>query len=382
MSQALNEAAARLENWVHHKAIPLWLMRGIDPGTHASYERLTYSGEPDLESDIRVRVQARQAFFFAAAYERGWCAQGNIAARELLRFVQTRAAHRTAGAGYTHLLDKHFNVIDTRQDLYDHAFFLLAFAWCYRVSGDSVYLREADTLMAHLDRFFTSTTGGWIEGDYDYECRRQNPHMHLFEAFLALYDASHDEKWLNRADGIFALFEQYFFDSETGVLIEFFDEDWNPLRNAKDTRVEPGHMMEWVWLLDWYSRCRHCSVTQYTSVLYSRGLAIGLDQSGLLFDAVTPDGQILDSNKRCWGLTELIKASLVQIREGNPIAQSMAVQSVDNLFRYYLCAPTPGSYIDQRDANNAIKVDLAPASTLYHLIVAAMELIDHVKSNQ
>lgn len=102
-----------------------------------------------------------------------------------------------------------------------------------------------------------------------------------------------------------------------------------------------------------------------------------MDKSGLLFDAVTPDGQVLDRNKRCWGLTELIKASLVQIREGNSQAETIAIKAVDDLFRYYLCASTLGSYIDQRGAQDEIVVDVAPASTLYHLIVVAMELVDH-----
>jgi hypothetical protein len=53
---------------------------------------------------------------------------------------------------------------------------------------------------------------------------------------------------------------------------------------------------------------------------------------------------------------------------------------VNNLVDYYLCASTPGSYIDQRGTQNEVLVDFAPASTLYHLIVAATELVDHVQS--
>jgi mannose/cellobiose epimerase-like protein (N-acyl-D-glucosamine 2-epimerase family) len=377
MSHALRAVANRLENWIKQDAIPLWLERGIDPLTHANYERLTPEGLPDLESTTRVRVQARQAFFFAAAYHRGWCPQGMDVAKNLLAFVRDHAAHPVAVAGYTHLLDKHFKVIDTKQDLYDHAFFLLANAWCYRASGESEYLQEAEKLVAYLDTRFGSEVGGWIEGDYDYVCRRQNPHMHLLEAFLALHDATGDAKWLMWADEIFALFQTYFFDEKQGVLVEFFDENWARLPSPQGDRIEPGHMMEWVWLLDWYGRRRHRTLSQYSSVLYKRALELGMDKSGLLFDAVTPDGQALDSNKRCWGLTELIKASLVQIREGNPQAEAIAVKAVDDLFRYYLCTSTAGSYIDQRGAQDEIVVDVAPASTLYHLIVAAMELVDH-----
>ncbi len=377
MSQALHAAASRLENWIKQDALPLWSERGLVPGTGANYERLTPEGVPDLESSTRVRVQARQAFFFAAAYYRGWCPQGKEVAKNLLAFVQQNAAHPTAAAGYTHLLDKHFKVVDTKQDLYDHAFFLLANAWCYRAFKENAYLQEADKLIAHLDAAFGSAVGGWIEGDYPYACRRQNPHMHLFEAFLALFDATGDAKYLARVGELFALFQSHFFDAEKGVLFEFFDEEWTRLPNAKGDTVEPGHMMEWVWLLDWYHRRSGRPVAQYTDKLYARGLEIGMDKSGLLFDAVSYTGEVIDPNKRCWGITELIKASLVQIRAGNPDAEAIAIKGVDDLFKYYLCASTPGSYVDQRGAQDDVVVDVAPASTLYHLIVAAMELQDH-----
>lgn len=377
MSQALRAAAGRLESWIKNDALPLWLERGIEPSTNANYERLTPAGVPDLESSTRVRVQARQAFFFAAAYHRGWCEEGKQVAKNLLEFVHKVAAHPTAGGGYTHLLNKDFVVVDTKQDLYDHAFFLLANAWAYRAFGEQSYLDEADKLIAHLDARFGSVVGGWIEGDYAYACRRQNPHMHLFEAFLALYDATGNAKYLARVGELFALFQAHFFDETHGVLFEFFDDNWTRLPNAKGDTVEPGHMMEWVWLLDWYHRRTGRPVAQYTKTLYERGLAIGMDKSGLLFDAVSYTGEVIDRNKRCWGITELIKASLVQIRDGNSDAEAIAVKGVDDLFNYYLCASTPGSYVDQRGANDEVVVDVAPASTLYHLIVAAMELLDH-----
>lgn len=377
MTQALRAAASRLENWIKNDALPLWLARGIHPENKANYERFTPEGVPDLAASTRVRVQARQAFFFAAAYHRGWCAEGKDVAKNLLDFVHKTAAHPTAGAGYTHLLNSEWQVVDTKQDLYDHAFFLLANAWCYRVTGEKAYLDEADKLIAHLDAKFGSVVGGWIEGDYDYACRRQNPHMHIFEAFLALYDASGDAKYLARVGELFALFQSHFFDAEHGVLFEFFDDNWVRLPNAKGDTVEPGHMMEWVWLLDWYHRRTGRPVAQYTKALYARGLEIGMDKSGLLFDSVSYTGKIIEPTKRCWGITELIKASLVQIREGNLDAEAIAVKGVDDLFTYYLCASTPGSYVDQRGANDEVVVDVAPASTLYHLIVAAMELLDH-----
>lgn len=377
MAQDLIAAATRLANWIKNDALPLWQKVGFDPVYGANYERLLPNGEPDLDVGVRVRVQARQAFFYAAAFARGWCPEGEKLARGLLGFVREHAAHPTAGAGYTHLLDKQFALVDSKQDIYDHAFFVLANAWCYRAFGDDQALTEAERLVAHLDARFGSACGGWFEGDYDYACRRQNPHMHLFEAFLALYDATQDAKWLARVGELFALFQTRFFDAEQQVLFEFFNADWTRCADHRGDVVEPGHMMEWVWLLDWYGRRSGRPVKHYTDALYNKALEIGVAPSGLLYDSVAADGRVLEQTKRCWGLTEFIKASLVQIRAGDTAATARAVKGVDDLFTYYLCAATPGAYVDQRGANDEVVVDVAPASTLYHLIVAAMELLDH-----
>lgn len=377
MNQALIDAAQRLENWMVQDALPLWLELGLSPEHGGHYEGLTRDGKPDLESTVRVRVQARQAFVFALASHRGWC-QGEAAARQLLEFIETRTAHPSAGGGFTHLLDQNFAIVDQRQDLYDHAFSVLAYAWCYRAFGDAHYLVRVEALVAHLDRRFGADYGGWIEGDYDYPYRRQNPHMHLLEAMLALHDATGEAKWLARAGELFSLFESRFYDPEQRVLFEFFQNDWRLSEDAAGQQVEPGHMMEWVWLLDWYSRRTGRPVERYTQALYRRGLEIGRSESGLLYDAVTPRGERIKATKRCWGITELIKASLVRARSGDADAEQKAADGIDNLFRYYLCAATPGAYVDQRDQEDRICVDTAPASTLYHLVVLLAEVRDYV----
>jgi len=381
MSNDIKSQTQRLVRWLEQDALPLWSTRGIHPTLGASFERLRPDGEVDTEVDIRVRVQARQAFFFAAAKTCGWCDNGAELARGLMTFAESHAAHPSAGGGFTHLLNPQFEVIDNKQDLYDHAFFLLAYAWLYRATGERTALDKANVLVAHLDARFGADYGGWEEGDYRYTVRRQNPHMHLFEACMALYEASAEAHWLARAGELFSLFEARFYCPKQGVLFEFFSADWSLAEGAIGQVVEPGHMMEWVWLLDWYARLSGRPVKRYTGVLYRRALEIGLTaDSGLLYDSVTPEGKILQHTKRCWGLTELIKASLVMAREGEPGAEARAADAVESLFRYYLCGTTPGSYVDQRGKNDEVTVAEAPASTLYHLLVLAQELIRYCQA--
>lgn len=378
MSSSIHSAAKRLEDWIQQAALPLWQKVGIDRQQGGHYEALNYDGGIDYASNIRVRVQARQAFAFAFASHRGWC-QGELQARQLMEFMEQRTAHPSAGAGFTHLLGPDFEVIDPKQDLYDHAFSLLAYAWCYRALGEHRYLEGAERLLFHLDQTFASPYGGWIEGDYPHDQRRQNPHMHLFEAMMTLYEASGDAAWLARAGELFALFQTRFYDQEREVLFEFFNDDWTLRHPPEQAPLEPGHMVEWVWLLDWYRRLTGHPVGVYTEALYRRALELGESESGLLWDEVTLDGTPLKHTKRLWGLTELIKASLVRAREGDPQAEARAVKGLNDLFDWYLCAPTPGAYVDQRGERDEVVLDKAPASTLYHLVVLAAEVADYAR---
>lgn len=375
MTDNLRAQTERLVNWFRRDAIPLWQSRGIDRATGASIERLLPDGSIDTAVNLRVRVQARQAFFFAAAADLGWCQAGEAIARGILDFVHTHACHPHAGGGFTHLLDRHWQVADAKQDLYDHAFYLLAFAWQYRAFGDKRSLDRAHELVAHLDRRLAADNGGWLEGDYAYDCRRQNPHMHLFEAFMALYEASGEACWLARAGQMFALFQTRFYSADEQVLLEFFTDNWTPAAGVTGRSIEPGHMFEWVWLLDWYSRLSGQPVERYTTALYRKALVVGVTDAGLVLDAVTPEGEVLQSSKRCWGLTEWVKANLVMARAGEPQAEARAATGVDALFRYYLAATTPGSYVDRLGARDEVIEANAPASTLYHLIVLAQELL-------
>src|SRR3546814_17640066 len=73
--------------------------------------------------------------------------------------------------------------------------------------------------------------------------------MHLFEACLVLYETGGDPRHLARAGEIFGLFRTRFFDEELGTLREFFGPAWEGGPAFGYERLDPGHMMEWVWLL-------------------------------------------------------------------------------------------------------------------------------------
>ncbi|MBW8189747.1 AGE family epimerase/isomerase [Neiella marina] len=377
--RSLEQQVARFQSWMTDQALPLWTTKGIEPNSHAAYERLTFAGEPDANVTKRVRVQARQMFSFCVAEEFGWSANNRRIVNDIWRFSRLYGKHPQHPNTYIHLLAANNEVADAKQDLYDIAFHLLAAGTRYRLYRQERDIEHAKQLLHHLDTNFAADNGGWFEGDYDAPVRRQNPHMHLFEAFMTLYEASGDGLWLAKAGQIFSLFQQVFYDHDNGVLLEFFDSQWQPTLVDGNTVIEPGHLFEWVWLLDWYSRLTGISVRHFCERLYRNGLLIGKESStGLIYDATTPQGEIIHATKRSWPMTELIKASLVMAQWQPEIYESKAAQAIDLLFTYYIEPAASGAYVDQLDDSNAICSDVAPASTFYHLIVALAESVRYL----
>ena len=83
-------------------------------------------------------------------------------------------------------------VADPRRDLYAHAFVLLAIASYVGATGNRRALSLADETLAFLDDHMASPDGGGFVEQLPPlgGVRRQNPHMHLFEALLALWECS------------------------------------------------------------------------------------------------------------------------------------------------------------------------------------------------
>lgn len=369
----MKPTAQRLVNWMQQDALPLWTTQALIPGVGASYETLYASGKPNLAANMRVRVQARQIFSFARAYQMGWLPHAQPLTRQLEAFIAHYGVTQCRSDGYVHLLSSQFQIVDAKRDLYDHAFYMLAYGALFAAFGDKSARRKARKIADWMNKEWRHPLGGWIEGDYPAPYRRQNPHMHLFETFLFLYNASQNDFWLNQAHQVYALFTRHFFNPQTAVVQEYFQDDWALAPGDAGQVVEPGHMFEWVWLLRQYQKTTGIDTSTYANALFAKGLSIGLTPEGLIYDAVTADGSPLHTSKRLWPLTELIKAGLAQAAVGDPAGEAIAQNAINTLFKYYLHGPCAGIYVDKLDGNNAVVDASAPASTLYHLMVASVE---------
>lgn len=361
-----------LARWVCDEALPLWQTVGRDRVFGGVHERLHWDGSPDLQAAKRVRVQARQIYCYSHATALGWF-DGLGFAGATLDWMLDKAASAGGRTGFAHLLHPDGSVSNPLRDTYDHAFVLLALAWYVKASGDSQARALIVDTLDFLDAEMLCPDGSYREGVPASLPRRQNPHMHLFEAMLALHETLAFPGALERAGKLRAMLTERFL-RPAPILLEFFDDDWRPAPGAEGRIVEPGHQAEWCWLLRRYERAAGLPPDGLPSALIDAAEATADPATGFLIDEAVSDGTPSRRSRRLWPQTEWAKAWLSEQRVGRQGAQAKATYAVEQISKFYLGRPLPGGWIDQLDASNASMVNTIPASTLYHIFTAAAEV--------
>jgi mannose/cellobiose epimerase-like protein (N-acyl-D-glucosamine 2-epimerase family) len=365
-----SEIVGSLKRRMIDHCLPLWSTEGWDRATGGFVDRLHQDGSADPFAPRRVFVQARQIYCFAKAAQMGWYPEGREIALKGLEHLLAKAKAPDGRPGFVHTLTPDGVVLDPLRDSYDHAFVLLALATVYALDRDAQIRSEIDALLSFLDAQLRSPHGGVLEGLPASLPRRQNPQMHLFEAMIAVFDATHDTAFQHRAGEFFALFLANLYDKQTRVLGEYFEDDWSRIEPVS---VEPGHQAEWIWLLKGFERITGCPTGRHRGELLASALRYRDEATGCLVDEGNTEGGIRRHTRRLWPQTEMAKAWIAQAEAGEPGAADEARAALARLERHYLRHPVPGGWYDQLDRDGTSLVATIPASSFYHVLCAVTE---------
>jgi mannose-6-phosphate isomerase len=367
-----------LVDWMIRDALPVWSQSGADPATGLFREKLELDGRAGGGS-MRTRTLFRQVYVFAHAPLLGLADRDRSLAlarrgAEALRAVAWAPDGRP---GWVHRFEADGRVVDDRRDLYDHAFVLLGLAWLRAATGEARYDAWIDETIEVVDSVMAAPFGGHAESDRSELPRRQNPHMHLFESCLALHETTGEPRWLARAGELYALFRSRFLDETDGTLTEYFGEDWRRDAAFGSQRLEPGHMMEWVWLARRYALSSGRPVDDVAARLFAAAERTGLEAAtGFLVDEVDASGRILAASRRLWPQTEYLKALLMQGEAtGETALFARADALAGRILTTYLADIPRGCWRDRFDLDGRMIADHIPASILYHLLAPVAEIV-------
>jgi len=243
-----------------------------------------------------------------------WCAE---AAKHGLDFLLEKFRDPHDGGWYWQV-NRVGQPSDDQKATYGHAFAILALSEYHRAFGDTRALESArqtfDVLEEHA---YTPEPGGYVSRfDRDWSnpesMRSQNPQMHLVEALLALYETSGDDRYVDRAAELCQLMNDRLFDHEHGCLPEFFNDDWSDARQQREGPVQPGHQMEWAWLLQRVYAYRPEAVfMERAKQMVTFAWEHGWDQEfGGYYTDLRRTGEVKNPNKSFWQQCEGVMAPL------------------------------------------------------------------------
>jgi mannose-6-phosphate isomerase len=372
---AILPAFEELRSWFLDQALPLWSRNGVDRQAGGFFEKLHPNLQPTAEPR-RARLVARQIYWFAAGGELGW--QGPV--DELIHHgFQFLTRHLISCEGEVRAsCAADGGPLDIRQHLYDVAFVLLALAKiAKRRSGSAEMQLIARSIVGQLS---PHPLGGYID-EITPEMQCANPHMHLFEAFLAwtTVPGATDCFWSHRAAALASLAMDRMIQPDIGALPEHFDHSWRPLQKGGYYRIEPGHQFEWSWLLGcWAQLSGDARAVAASSRLCRLAENYGVDQErNVAIECITDQLLPFEHTARLWQQSERLKAWHYQTRNinGSTSASFYRNLALGSLLRF-LSGPQPGLWFDEMDQNAKFVVQPVKASSGYHIACAIEVLSD------
>ncbi len=373
----LRDLHRRFDRWFT-QLLPAWTGAGWNDKAGTCVELLDADLRPVPVPFHRATVAGRQMLVFSLAFQRWGVEAAAERAHSLLDSLQTRFWDPHCG-GWFFSIDPEGRPLDLKKDLYAQAFGLLGLATFAAVFGDRTAVAlatEADDLirrhLRHPDGWFLPTAGEhWQPAE---AALRQNPHMHLFEAYVALYGTTGDRRWLRQADEIARLLADVLTEPSTGAIREFFDGNGKPLPGARQV-AEPGHHFEWYWLLGELQRLApdfRCPIDAEAMRRWAAG--VGIDGNGGVLAAVdASSGAVIDDKKRLWPVTEMIKAQSCFAR-ANP-GDAGGREDLAASLRFLLDRQLrPAGWHEYLTRDLTPIAGPLPTSSGYHLLLALLEV--------
>lgn len=245
------------------------------------------------------------------------------AVRHGINFLRNSHLNQKTG-GYAWILNGQ-SMADSSNYCYGLAFVLLAYSTAYKagISEAKIYIEEVFELM---EKYFWRDEFGLYADEISYDWskvsnyRGQNANMHSCEALIASYEATNEQKYLDRALIISDNICNRQAAQADGLIWEHYSSewkiDWSFNKDKPDDLFRPwgfqvGHLTEWSKLLLILERYVNKDWLLPRAIeLFEDAVEMGWDEKNDgLFYGFAPNGDICDRDKYFWVQAESFAAA-------------------------------------------------------------------------
>lgn len=239
--------------------LPYWIEKMTDP-RGGYYGRIDGNEVLHTDAPKGAIMHARILWTMAAAYNATKDGRYLRAAKHAYEYILRYFIDREFGGIYQSV-DWEGRPLDTKKQFYAIAFVIYGMAEYYMATKNNDVLNEAISLFHIIEKYSRDRElGGYIEAknrdwseagdmrlsDKDANaCKTMNTHLHILEAYSALYRIWHDERLKEALESLIEIFSDKITDKKTHHLGLFFDRNWK----RQDGEISYGHDIEASWLL-------------------------------------------------------------------------------------------------------------------------------------
>jgi cellobiose epimerase len=315
ISARLNALAGFAETELTIRILPFWA--GLqDKERGGFFGQADYAGIPDPAAPKGTVLHARILWTFATAgarYRRpDWLAPAEAAYRFLAEVL-----HDDARGGLCWTVGADGGAADDRKHIYAQAFGIYGLSAYYAATADAQALRLAQSLFRTIEAraadqfyggYFESFGAAWEVLPNDLMGMAQAPktvntHLHLLEAYAALWAVWPDPVLRGRIEALLTLLTGLAFDRQANGFGQFFQANWRGFPAGRSF----GHDIEGSWLIAQAAEALGGAIAGRVREALS-GVAEtvrlqALDRYGGVIDGVGIDGKP-DRRKIWWVQTE------------------------------------------------------------------------------
>jgi mannobiose 2-epimerase len=309
-----------IESELRDNLLPFWRDCSVDPGSGGFIAEMTCEGAVVRDAPRGLILAARLLWTFSALYRRFGDRRDLELASRAYYELETIFRDPLHG-GYRWRADAAAMPLDETKKTYGQAFALYALSEYHLVAADEPSLAAARIVYELIEQHVRDPVhGGYFEareadwrggaceqrlGDDDMvAAKSMNAHLHLLEAYTALYRAWPNRRVAASLRELIDIFDRFILDRSDGPchnhLHHFFDERWTRLSSS----YTYGHDIEASWLLVEAAeslgdevlrqRCREWAVAMAATTLSE-----GIDSDGCVAYAGR-DGEIIDGKRDWW----------------------------------------------------------------------------------
>ena len=329
------------ENHLVNELLPFWTNRMMDEKYGGFITHFDEQGNDTGEDEKSLIAQTRCLYTLSSAHRSGY-GDGRLAkmAEHGVNFLIDRMWDPEYG-GFYWMADRKGKIINNQKVIYGHSFAIYSLSEYFLATGDKKGIEYAEKIFDLLQKYCTDTMfGGYWEmfnrdwtlcgpGSLGGDRKTLDVHMHLMEAFTALFEASGKEVHRRKLKEVIELLLNRIIHPEYKTGIPQFYKDWKiapqikfdiiwgwdrfseegQKGNATDNTCY-GHNAEFAWLLNHALNVlkedpKSCS--DLFRKIYDHTVDNGIDyEFGGVFVEGPHSGGVYDREKEFWQQAEVL----------------------------------------------------------------------------